>query len=253
MALTELRYWSAALGRQVSAMAILPQGARGPFPVWYLLHGLSDDHTAWTRWTSLDRYVAGRPVMIVMPDGGRGWYTDAKARVADRYESAIVRDLIPWVDATFRTRAERSGRVVSGLSMGGYGALKLALKHPHLFCAAASHSGALRRGADAITGTDAWSREVREVFGRRPGVGPEDLFTLARAFVRRPAPALRIDCGRKDFLLHDNRSFHRHLVRLGIPHAYRERPGAHTWDYWDREVQALLPWFGERLGLPAPA
>ncbi len=249
MALTELRYWSNALGRQTSAMAILPQGRPGPFPVWYLLHGLSDDHTAWTRWTGLDRYLAGLPLIVVMPDGGRGWYTNARTPPPARYESAIIEDLLPWVDATFRTLASRDGRVVSGLSMGGYGAVKLALKHPHLFRAAASHSGALGRGAASIKGDDAWNAEMRAVFGPRPQGGPDDLFALASRFRGKPAPALRIDCGRKDFLIRDNRAFHRHLAKLKVPHTYVERDGAHTWDYWDREVQTLIPWFRALLGI----
>lgn len=251
MALTELRYWSASLGRQVSAMVVLPQGVPGPFPVWYCLHGLSDDHTAWTRWSNLDRYAAGLPVIIVMPDGERGFYTDARATPQARHESAIVKDLIPFVDGAFRTVPRRAGRVVSGLSMGGYGAVKLALKHPHLFAAAASHSGALGRGAWPIRGDDAYSAEMRAIFGRDPRGGGEDLFALARRFKGVPAPALRIDCGTGDFLIRDNRAFHRHLTRLKIPHAYRERSGGHTWDYWDREVRALLPWIRSALGLPA--
>src|ERR1041384_5103667 len=157
MALTEIHYWSTSLEKMAMATAIVPQGLPGPFATWYLLHGLSDDHSAWTRRTSIERYADGLPVIIVMPDGERGFYTDAKASPKGRFESAIVKDLIPWVDATFRTIPRRASRVVSGLSMGGYGAMKFALKYPELFCAAASHSGALGRGAAGIVGKDPWN------------------------------------------------------------------------------------------------
>lgn len=272
MALTQIHYWSASLEKMAMATVIVPQGLPGPYATWYLLHGLSDDHSAWTRRTSVERYADGLPVIIVMPDGERGWYTDSRTNPKGRFESALVRDLVPFVDAAFRTLAGREHRVISGLSMGGYGAVKLALKHPGLFCAAASHSGALGRGAAKIVGTDPWNVEVRAVFGADPRGGPDDVHALAASFKGRiapalrgrrtgpppspgrgaTAPALRIDCGLKDFLLHDNRAFHRLLTRLKVPHEYHERPGAHTWEYWDREIQALIPWFRQALRLPTP-
>lgn len=251
MALTEIRYWSTALEKMAAAMAIVPQGIPGPYATWYLLHGLSDDHSAWTRRTSVERYVDGLPVIVVMPDGERGFYTDARSHPKGRFESAIVRDLVPFVDSAFRTVPRADHRVVSGLSMGGYGAIKLALKYPDLFCAGASHSGAMGRGADRISGKDPWNTEMRAIFGANPRGGPDDLHALAAAWKGRPAPELRIDCGVDDFLLHDNRSFHRLLTRLRIPHEYHERSGAHTWEYWDREIQLLLPWVRRSLGLAA--
>jgi S-formylglutathione hydrolase FrmB len=251
MALTQIHYWSTSLEKMAMATAIVPQGLPGPFATWYLLHGLSDDHSAWSRRTSIERYAEKLPVIIVMPDGERGWYTDSHANPKGKFESAIVKDLIPWVDATFRTLPSREHRVVSGLSMGGYGAMKLALKHPGLFCAAASHSGALGRGAAKITGRDPWNTELRAVMGGNPRGGPNDLHALAASFKGRLAPRLRIDCGVDDFLVSDNRTFHRLLKRLKVPHEYVERPGAHTWEYWDREIQALIPWFRSALRLPA--
>jgi len=144
MALSELHYFSTALEKMTTATVILPEGddmPPGPYPVFYLLHGLSDDHTRWHSHTSLARYVEGMPLIIVMPDGGRGWYTDAREGYA--YETAIVRDLIGLVDRVYHTDPRREARVIGGLSMGGYGAVKLALKRPDLFRAAVSHSGAL--------------------------------------------------------------------------------------------------------------
>src|SRR5271168_610877 len=141
MPLCELHFFSAALQKQTAANIVLPSpDIPAPYHVMFLLHGLSDDPAAWQRWTSIERYVSGLPLIVVMPDGGRGFYCDAVEGFA--HETAIVRDLINYIDAVFQTKAERKGRCIGGLSMGGYGAIKLALQYPNLFVSANSHSGA---------------------------------------------------------------------------------------------------------------
>jgi len=217
------------------------------YPVFFLLHGLSDDHTAWTRFSNVERHAAGLPLIVVMPDGGRGFYTDAQVGFA--YEAAIVDDLIPFVDHTFRTDPRREARVIGGLSMGGYGALKLALAYPDLFCSAVSHSGALMAGHREWAGEDERSRERAFIFGPHPEGDPDDLFSLAERIERARLPALRIDCGLDDELLPLNRAFHAHLDALGIAHEYAEFPGAHTWDYWDLHVQEALAFHARALGI----
>ncbi|MDR7476069.1 MAG: alpha/beta hydrolase family protein [Armatimonadota bacterium] len=250
MALCELHYFSPALCKQTAAMVILPEGDfRPPYAVMYLLHGLSDDHTIWQRRTSIERYVADYPLIVVMPDGGRGFYTDAKE--GDAWETALVRDLIGFVDTRFQTRASRAGRCIGGLSMGGYGAVKLALKHPGLFCSAVSHSGALGRAHRSVLSDpdNPFAAELRRIFGEDPTGGPEDLFTLAERLQPAKRPALRIDCGTDDFLLEDNRGFHAHLEKLGYPHEYAEFPGGHDWGYWDLHVQEAIAFHARHLGL----
>ena len=235
------------LRKMTSAVVILPENAGpGPFPVWYLLHGLSDDHTAWTRRTNLERHVEGLPLIVVMPDGGRGFYTDSATEPADAFETFLMHDLIGFVDRNFQTRADRSGRVVAGLSMGGYGAIKLALKFPETFCAAASHSGALWRPdlLEAYEGS-----ELQRVFGDQPGGGPNDVYALAERMVRSHLPALRFDCGTEDYLLPQNRLFHQHLEALRIVHQYVEHPGFHDWAYWDAHVGETVRFLAEVLGI----
>ncbi len=252
MALSELRYFSKALDKLTAAMVILPEGEGvppGPYPVFYLLHGLSDDYTGWQRRTSVERYAEGMPLIIVMPDGGRGFYTDAREGYA--YETAIVRDLVGLVDRVYQTDPRREARVVGGLSMGGYGALKLALKYPDLFCSAVSHSGALAAAHYPFNLADGREREFARISGPDPRGGPDDLFALAERVDRGLLPALRIDCGTEDFLLNANRRFHAHLDELGLPHEYEEFPGGHTWDYWDRHVQEALTFHARTLGLSA--
>jgi S-formylglutathione hydrolase FrmB len=249
MASCELRYFSPALGMQTAANVILPEGKdhKGPYPVFYLLHGLSDDHTMWQRRTSIERYVQDLPLIVVMPNGGRGFYVDAREGFA--FGRAISEDLVGLIDRTFPTRAERGGRAIGGLSMGGYGAVRLALGHPDLFASANSHSGALAFGHKPLAGDEPFNVEFRRVFGENPVGGPNDLFTLAEKFDKTRPPALRIDCGTEDFLIEDNRNFHSHLVAQNVRHDYEEFPGAHDWGYWDRHVQEAIAFHRKVLGV----
>ncbi len=249
MALCEMHFRSSSLEKQTAAMMIVPEGAPGPWPVLYLLHGMSDDHTMWTRRTSLERYVSGVPLMVVMPDGGRGWYTDAVDLPKSRYESLITRDLIGFVDDTFPTVRSRAGRAIAGLSMGGYGAFKIALRRPDLFAAAVSHSGAVHFGTqDFPDDPDDRLREYRPLFGAHPQGGPNDVHALAAGIDPTLLPALRLDCGVDDFLIEQNRALHTHLETLGLPHEYAEHPGAHDWEYWDFHILDTLGFLGKRLG-----
>jgi len=248
MAFCELHYRSAALEKQTAANVILPEdpALEPPYAVMYLLHGLSDDHTIWCRRTSIERYVEGLPLIVVMPDGGRGFYTNAVRGFA--YERAIVEDLIPLIDRTFPTRAERSGRCIGGLSMGGYGALRLAFRRPDLFCSAVSHSGAVYFGHRPVPADDYRADEFGRILGDAPTGGRNDLHFLVEKAPKNDLPALRLDCGLDDFLLADNRLFHEHLARLGVAHEYEEFPGAHEWGYWDVHVQEAIRFHMRSLG-----
>jgi len=250
MAFCELHYFSEALGKQTAAQVLLPEGKfKGPFPVFYLLHGLSDDHTIWTRRTSLERYLEGLPLIVVMPDGGRGFYCDAVEGFA--YQTAIARDLVNYIDTVFHTRAERTGRCIGGLSMGGYGALKLALQYPELFVSANSHSGAPGYGH----GFRSNEPEAQRILGKKTMTGgPNDLYLLAekaKKGKKSQRPELWIDCGTEDFLIEDNRAFHAHLTKIGLPHHYQEFPGAHEWAYWDLHIREALAFHAKHLGLAA--
>lgn len=233
MAVAHVNYFNKALQKEVGFLALLPdrQDAPGPYPVFYLLHGLSDDYTAWLRWTSIERYVRALPIIVVLPDGDRCFYCDLPDGPA--YETALVGDLIPYVDRVFPTVAAREGRVIGGLSMGGYGSVKLALKYPDVFCSATAHSGAfgvVRQGDRGLPAGDC-------------------PFRLAEALDRSRAPALRFDCGLDDQLLAHNRDLHAHLGRLGIAHEYEEFPGGHNWEYWDVHVQEAVRFHCRALGI----
>jgi len=249
MAICELHFWSASLGRQTACNLLIPQGQPSPWAAFYLLHGASDDHTIWARRTSIERYVEGLPLLVVMPEGGgSGFYTDA-VDGSGNYESAIIKDLIPFMDATFPTRKDKGGRAIGGLSMGGYGAIKLALKYPDLFGSANSHSGAVSLSSMVNSSDDLFRQYMRRIFGENAVGSDEDPFALAQKSDAATRPALKIDCGTEDFLLQNNRDFHAHLETLSVPHQYDEFPGAHEWGYWDTHVQDALAFHRGHLGI----
>jgi len=245
MAFLNVNYHSASLQKAHSMQIILPDNTKEPYAVMYLLHGLSDDHTIWTRRTSIERYVSGLPLAVVMPDGGRSFYCDAVNGPA--HESHIMKDVIGFVDTHFNTKAERAGRVIDGLSMGGYGALKLALKFPDMFCSAVSHSGGVAAGHNPFR--DELGPEMRLIYGDNPTDGKDDLWAIAERVDKSKLPAILMDCGFDDFLLEDNRAFHQYLNKLNIPHEYEEFPGEHSWDFWDTHIQEAIRFHAKVLGI----
>jgi S-formylglutathione hydrolase FrmB len=251
MALCEVRWHSAVLGQKLSMNVILPEVSHAPFPVFYLLHGLTDDHTVWLRRTNVERYVADLPLIVVMPDGHRGFYTDhVNGPAYGRYTA----DEIPaFVERNFPAMRTRESRCIGGLSMGGYGALRLALAHPDRYVSATSHSGAVGMGDrdHPRDGGPVGLAEFRRIFGLSPWGTDHDLLHLARAAKAGPTPLpkIRMDCGTEDFLLDDNRTLHDELTKIGIPHEYEEFPGAHNWDYWDQHVRQAIAFHARALGI----
>jgi S-formylglutathione hydrolase FrmB len=248
MAFATIQYFSRSLEKASSFNIVFPDDAAiaRPWSVFYLLHGLSDDHTIWMRRTSIERYVAGLPLAVVMPDGGRGWYTNAPIGLA--YEDDLIKDVIGLVDRTFPVKAERSGRAIGGLSMGGFGAVKLGLKYTEMFASVNSHSGALTAPRDKELAKKL-GQQFEWIFGKTPEGGPEDPMAILERTDHGCIPALRIDCGTEDFLLEENREFHRHLESLKIPHEYQEFPGDHNWAYWDLHVQESVAFHARQLKL----
>lgn len=249
MAFATINTFSRSLLKASSFNVIFPDEPNVPRPwsVFYLLHGLSDDHTIWARRTSIERYVAGLPLVVVMPDGGRGWYTNAVEGSA--YEDDLIKDVVGLVDRTFPVKADRSGRAIGGLSMGGYGAVKVGLKHLDLFASVNSHSGALGFLRADPPRDRGMGPEVSRIFGPTPKGGAEDPFAIVERVDHGRLPALRIDCGVDDFLIEQNRAFHKHLDALHIPHEYQEFPGAHDWGYWDKHVQEAVAFHARNLGI----
>ncbi|MFO7534131.1 MAG: alpha/beta hydrolase family protein [Kiritimatiellia bacterium] len=233
MALLDVHFEGPSIGKQSSMQVLIPPG-KGPFPVLYLLHGLSDDHTIWLRRTSLERYMAGLDLIIVLPDGHRSFYVNDPRPGGMAYEDHITRDVVGFCDRVFPTIPKREARAVAGQSMGGYGAMMLALKNPTLFGTAVSHSGALAFSHDPKETRADFEPLARELGGRY------DCFRLAARLLKsgkRHLPAIRFDCGADDFLLAHSRRFESHLTKIGASHEYQEHPGNHSWAYWDAHIQ----------------
>jgi len=244
MAAIDCKFHSETLGMACSMRVLLPEPSRqsarrSPHPVLYLLHGLSDDETAWTRFSSLERYVADLDLAVVMPNVHRSYYSNMKHGY--RYWDFVSDELLYKTRSLFSVSPRREQNYVAGLSMGGYGALKLALAKPDTFAAAASLSGSC-----GLTGLQARPAELSLVFGDTAGIRESggDLRELARALADRPGPKPKLfqSCGIQDTALADNRSFRDFIAPLGFDCVYEEAPGAHDWAYWDAGIQRVLRW-----------
>ncbi|HRF59752.1 MAG TPA: alpha/beta hydrolase-fold protein [Fimbriimonadaceae bacterium] len=242
MAVLQVQYQSRVLGQGRRAILLVPEHIAPPFHVLFQLHGLSDDETTWLRQTRIEAMVAGLPLLVVMPDGGRSFYADAAE--GPKMGEAIGVELPELVDRWFPTHARWA---IGGLSMGGSGSVRLALNYPERFVSVASHSGSLGFGHFYGWGDDDFGREFRRVLGPNPVGGPQDLFALAER--ANPRPAIRLDCGLDDFTLAANRAFHEHLGSLGYEHEYAEFPGDHTWDYWNEHLPEAIAFHRKNLGI----
>ena len=244
MALIQCNYQSDALGSPATIQVILPEPLRKSYPVLYLLHGLLDDQTAWTRQTAIERYVQPLGLAVVMPAVQRGFYTDMAA--GPRYYSFVCDEVPALVKGMFPISPRRKDTFVAGLSMGGYGAFKLALRHPERYAAAASLSGALDVVDLVPTLDKAERKEWTAIFGnlKKLAGSDNDLLHLARqmAASKAPRPQLYQCCGGEDFLYEQNVRFRDLLETLRIKLTYEDGPGDHDWAYWDQAIQRVLAW-----------
>lgn len=255
MALLRCDFYSEVLRLSTSMTVILPErtGSQtgvangGRYKTLYLLHGLSDDHTIWTRRTSIERYVAPLGIAVVMPAVHRSFYTDMAFGGA--YETFVADELPEIVRSFFHLSERREDTYVAGLSMGGYGAFKLALHHPERFAAAASLSGALGLSERAADPDSDIRQDILNIFGVTPKVEgtADDLFRELERRVEEeaPLPRLYLCCGENDFLYQANLRFLDLARRLEVPLEWQSDPGyEHTWDYWDLRIQSVLAWMG---------
>lgn len=293
--------WSYALGTYKHAVVYLPPSydqSSARYPVAYYLHGWSGDETNWEKAghlaTSMDTLVARgmREMIVVMPDGDDAWWMTSEMlpdmagclRTVPKYagdpstfcvpwphyDDYVNYDVVRWVDAKFRTKADRAHRGIAGLSMGGYGAFLLALEFPETFSAAASHSGVLwplewapegvlnrPAGTPDSTWTRIWGNAVgksmRSVFGKDTiawyARDPVHLVDRARA---RGAvlPALKADIGNGDPFLAGNRAFRDALKARGVPLTFDEFPGVHDWNFWRMHARESLAWLAAAIATP---
>ena len=242
MATCGIRFSANSLGRAAEMNIIVPKGD-GPFPVLYLLHGLGGDHNWWLE-CPIVRMAWERPIILVLPNGRKSYFCNAPGPLGESFEDHIVQDVIGFVDQTFRTIRNRAGRAIAGVSMGGYGAIMLAMRHSDLFSAASSIAGSLYFAHGPHPTGSEYPMAIMDALDRRE----YDCFSLAEKIKSsRRSLALQLFCGTEDYLLPANREFHRHLTDLALPHEYVEDCGEHNWDSFDRQLPRTLDFVTKAL------
>lgn len=231
-----MQFMSPALGRHVTYTALLPDPTLGPgpFPVLYQLHGASDDHQGWIQYANLARYVSRLGLITILPDGGMSFWLNRSPR--ERYEDFVMDDLANHVGQTFHVKPGKAA--IGGLSMGGFGAVYLGLKHPDRFASIWAHSGAFRT-----------YERLLELGWGEDAARTADVAALVASVEGDALGTLSFDCGTEDSLLPGNRLLDRLLTERKLPHRYLEHPGGHTWDYWDTHVQEALQQHVKVLGV----
>ena len=246
MALLETRFYSYVMDRSVGASIILPEHPESwkePPAVLYLLHGLSGDHSSWCRNSSIERYARDYNLAIIMPDTCKRFCCDMK--YGSNYWTFFSDELPTRMKRWLNISAERSHTFVAGTSMGGYGAMKLALGCPDQFGAAASLSGALDLAAHI---DDDWdephTRNFEAVFGDLSDVpnSENDLIEYIRTLDTIPDTRFYLCCGTEDYLYRDSITFRNAAKKAGLHLTYEESTGDHEWGFWDTSIQRVLEW-----------
>jgi putative tributyrin esterase len=229
------------------------------YPVVYLLHGGDGHFSDWLSLTPnkmLVKKLADQfNLIIVMPEGETfGWYMDSPFDPNSQFETHIIKEVIPTIDKTYRTVKSNKGRAITGLSMGGHGAMFLSTRHPDVFCAAGTMSGAMDMNYTKYSVNDDFKKALKDEFQTLLGTTDlsKDVFVKNSIVnivdaIKKNGLAITMDCGVDDFLLETNRELHRRLVYSNTPHDYSERPGGHSWAYWENSLPYHLLFFHKVL------
>lgn len=212
-------------------------------PTLFLFHGIWGGHMDWVRNSNIIRYAQERQVAVVLPSAVNSFYTDMA--YGAKYFTFISEELPQVMRTLFPLSDKREDTFVAGLSMGGYGALKLALRKPDSFAAVASLSGAVDI-VSQINSPDILDLKLKDVFGDLSKVkgSDNDLFYLTEKLKANGTslPKIYQACGTEDFLYKDNLSFKEHMEKLNIDFTYEEAKGGHDWNFWDTYIQKVLKW-----------
>jgi len=236
--------YSAIMKKEIKSVVVLPEkySKKKHYPVVYLLHGYSDNYAKWINTVPSIKALATKHQMIlVCPDGGySSWYFDSPIDSTFQYETHITRELLPYIDLHYSTILNRSARAITGLSMGGHGALYLAIRNKELFANAGSMSG----------GVDLRASSKKYDIAKRIGVIENNSDEWDNRSVINMVTVLKnkelnlvIECGVSDFFYDINSTLHRRLIDLKIDHDYTERPGSHNWNYWTNAINYQLLFF----------
>ncbi|MBW8684059.1 alpha/beta hydrolase [Chitinophaga rhizophila] len=237
--------YSKAMHKSLKCVVITPdsyQDKQQRYPVVYILHGHSGNYSNYiTKIPAIAAVADAYQMILVCPDGGyNSWYLDSPVDSAIRFETYVGKEIPSFIDANYRTKASRESRAITGLSMGGHGALYLAIRHQETFGAAGSMSG----GVDVRPFPNNW--ELSQKLGSyKAHAANWDQHVVVNQLSRLKSDSLSIiiDCGVKDFFIDVNRQLHQRMLEQGIAHDYIERAGAHTWEYWSNSIMYQLFYF----------
>jgi len=252
---------STIMQREIPATITLPMGYQDsdpPRPVVYLLHGAGDNERGWAERTPVQEMANVYNVIIVTPAAGLSWYFDSPEDKNSQFETFVASELVKYVDAHYRTISRRSGRALAGNSMGGHGAMFLAIRHKDVFSAAAPISGCMDiRGSDPQIGAFSERWGIKQDLGAieaHPDRWNELTVMNQVDSLKNGELAISIDCGTGDIFIDVNRKFDAKLTAKGIKHAYAEHPGVHDWDYWKLALPRQMAFLGKHFleGRDAP-
>lgn len=239
----DVKVFSESMNKEIPVMVLLPDSydSGKSFPVVYLLHGHGDDYTAWTVKSDVEVLADLYDVLIVMPDGGvDSWYFDSKFVKDYQYETFVSSELVSYVDNNYRTIKDRSARAITGLSMGGHGAMHTAIKHQDVFGSVGSTSG----GVDIRPFPDNWNIAGRLGSYHNYPENWEQATVINMTDLLSPDSLnIIIDCGFDDFFYEVNCNLHKKLLKSGIPHDFYTRPGRHNWKYWNNSIKYQMLFF----------
>ena len=244
----EVSVYSEAMKKDVPASVITPGGYENgkSYPVVYLLHGYSDNHIdRWTNDGHVGRLADQHEVIVVVPDGGfSSWYFDSPVMPEYMYETFVSKELISYMDKHYKTIADRSGRAVTGNSMGGHGALYLAIRHQDVFGSAGSMSG----GVDFRPFPENWDIAKRLGSIEEHPENWENNTVINMTHLIMPGLNIIFDCGTEDFFYEVNCNLHAQMLKERIPHEFYQRPGKHNWPYWYNAIKYQFMFFRDRFG-----
>lgn len=236
-----LAVYSDAMKKNVQVVVVSPNHTTSPKPVVYLLHGYGGNAKTWVSMKPELKDIADRDGLIfVCPDGKNSWYWDSPKDPSYRYETFVSGELIEYIDSKYPTVKDRSGRAITGLSMGGHGAMWLAFRHKELFGAVGSTSG----GLDIRPFPNNWEMS-KQLGNESDNQEVWDNHTVINQIgrIRNGELAIIFDCGYSDFFFEVNNDFHKKLLKYKIDHDFLVRPGAHNGEYWRNSIDYQLLFF----------
>lgn len=238
--------FSPKMNREIKNVVIIPAGYEQntdyKYPVIYLLNGHSGSHLSYIKGVKRDlpQIASEKNIIFVCPDGQNSWYWDSPIDPDFQFETYVSKELTAHIDKTYRTISNPSGRAITGLSMGGHGALWLAINHPDIFGACGSMSG----GVDIRPFPNNWHMKDRlGIYAENKEVWNKHTVIEQLHKIQPKTLSIIIDCGIDDFFYEVNCQLHERMLYMNIPHDFIFRPGAHTGEYWTNAIDYQILFF----------